>query len=514
MFLSGVQIRIRLDSRLKHAGMTDVGSQIDLTQQAARNEPVGIKMKANIMKKMTTALSATILLAGLLPGGARGAEVTPAEARAIAKEAYIYGFPMVDNNRIQYGYFVDPKDPEYKAPWNQIHNIPRVYTPADTAIQTPNSDTPYSFVGMDLRAEPIVLTVPPIEKGRYFSIQLIDAYTFNFAYIGSRATGNGGGSYLIAGPGWKGATPKGVKKVIRSETEFVLAVYRTQLFNPGDLDNVKKVQAGYKAQTLSAFLGTAAPKAAPVIDFIKPLTPAEEKTSPQFFNILNFVLQFCPTNPSETKLMERFAKIGVGAGKTLDASKLSPEMTKAIEGGMADAWADFAGLVKQFDAGKVKSGDVFGTRAYLKNNYLYRMAAAVLGIYGNSKQEAMYPVYYVDEAKQKLDGANRYTLRFAPGQLPPVNAFWSLTMYKQPESLLVANPINRYLVNSPMLPQFKKDADGGLTLLIQNESPGKDKEANWLPAPKGPFSMIMRLYWPKDAAVEGKWTSPPLKKAK
>src|SRR5258707_14656133 len=242
----------------------------------------------------TKAITSVALVFGLALTSTRAADITPAEARTIAKEAYIYGFPMVDNYRIQYGYFVDRQNSEYKAPWNQIVNIPRVYTPADTAIQTPNSDTAYSFVGMDLRAEPVVLTVPTIEKERYFSIQLIDAYTFNFAYIGSRATGNGGGSFLIAGPGWKGGTPKGVKKVIRSETEFVLAVYRTQLFNPGDLDNVKKVQAGYKVQTLSAFLGTAAPKAAPVIDFIKPLMPAEEKTSLQFFSILNFSLHFCP----------------------------------------------------------------------------------------------------------------------------------------------------------------------------------------------------------------------------
>ena len=443
---------------------------------------------------------------------ARAADITPAEARAIAKEAYIYGFPMVDSYRIQYSYFVDRQNPEFKAPWNQLHNIPRVYTPADTAIQTPNSDTPYSMIGMDLRAEPIVLTVPAIEKERYYSIQLIDAYTFNFDYIGSRATGNEAGSFVIAGPTWKGETPEGVKKVLRSETEVVLGFYRTQLFNPADLDNVKKVQAGYKAQPLSAFLGTAAPKAAPVIDFIKPLTPAEEKTSPEFFNILNFILQFCPTNPSETELMARFAKIGVGAEKTFDASKLSPEMKTAIEQGVGDAWAAFGGLQKELAAGKLTSGNVFGTREYLKNNYLYRMAAAVLGIYGNSKQEAMYPYYAVDEAKQKLEGANRYTLRFAPGQLPPVHAFWSLTMYELPQSLLVANPLNRYLLNSPMLPQFKRDADGGLTLLVQNESPGKDKEANWLPAPKGPFMMAMRLYWPKDEAVEGKWIAPKLKK--
>jgi hypothetical protein len=196
----------------------------------------------------------------------------------------------------------------------------------------------------------------------------------------------------------------------------------------------------------------------------------------------------------------------------MDVSKLSPEMKTAIEQGIGEAWAAFGGLEKEFAAGKVTSGDVFGTREYLKNNYLYRMAAAVLGIYGNSKEEAIYPFYAVDEAKQKLNGANRYTVHFAPGQLPPVHAFWSLTMYEMPKSLLVANPINRYLINSPMLPELKKDGDGGLTLLIQNESPGKDKEANWLPAPKGPFVMAMRLYWPKED-VDGKWTAPPAKKA-
>jgi hypothetical protein len=440
------------------------------------------------------------------------AGVSPEEARAIAKDAYVYGFPIVDNYRIQHAYWVDKATPEYKGPWNQIWNSARLYTPADTAIQTPNSDTLYSFVGADLRSEPLVLTVPAMEKERYFSVQLIDYYTFNFDYIGTRTSGNGGGNFLLAGPGWKGDAPKGVEKVFRCETELAFPTYRTQLFNPGDIENVKKVQAGYKVQPLSAFLGQPAAKAAPAIDFIKPLTPAEEKTSPEFFNILNFVLQFCPTVPSEEALMVRFAKIGVGAGKTFDASKLSPEMKTAFEQGTADAWVALAGLKKDVEEGKVNSGDVFGTRQYLKNNYLYRMGAAALGIYGNSKQEAMYPAYYVDAAKQKLDGTNRYTLRFAPDQLPPVNAFWSLTMYDEPQSLLVANPLNRYLINSPMLPQLKRDPDGGLTLIVQNESPGKDKEANWLPAPKGPFSMIMRLYWPKEEAVEGKWKQPPLQR--
>jgi hypothetical protein len=442
------------------------------------------------------------------------ANITLAEARGTAKEAYIYGFPMVDSYRIQNSYFIDRESPAFKAPYNEISSFARVFTPEDTIIQTPNSDTPYSFVGMDLRAEPMVLTVPPMEKDRYFSIQLVDLYTFNFNYIGSRATGNGGGGFLIAGPAWKGEIPKGVTKVIRSETELAVALYRTQLFNPGDIDNVKKIQAGYKAQPLSAFLGQPAPKSAPPIDFLKPLTQEQQKTSLEFFNQLNFILTYCPTVPSEEALMARFAKIGVGAGKTLDPSKLSPTLKQAMQDGIADAWAAFADFRKNdFDTGKVTSSETFGTREHLKNNYLYRMAAAVLGIYGNSAQEAMYPVYSVDSDGKPLDGAHHYTVHLANGQLPPVSAFWSLTMYKLPSSLLVANPINRYLLNSPMLAQFKRDADEGITFYIQAESPGADKEANWLPAPKGPFVAFMRLYWPESAALTGEWKPPPMHKA-
>jgi hypothetical protein len=440
--------------------------------------------------------------------------LTPDEARAIAKDAYVYGFPAVDGYRIQHAYFEDKNSPAYKAPWNTLINTPRVYTPADTTVQTPNSDTPYSFAGLDLRAEPFVLTVPKIEGNRYFSVQLIDAYTFNFDYVGSRATGNDGGSFLIAGPNWQGQAPSGVKKVIRSETQFVLPVFRTQLFSPDDLDNVKQVQAGYRLEPLSSFLDQPAPAAAPKIDFIEPLTPDEEKTSVEFFNILNFIQKYCPTHPSETALRARFAKIGFDGNENFDANALSPEIKNALSQGMADAWAEFADLKKtKIDTGQVTSGDLFGTRAYLNNNYLYRMAAAVLGIYGNSKQEAMYPMYAVDSGGQPLDGTNNYTLRFAPGQLPPVNAFWSLTMYKLPSILLVDNPINRYLLNSPMLDQFVKDPDGGLTLYVQNQSPGQDKESNWLPAPDGPFMCAMRLYWPKDEALNGQWKAPSLVKA-
>jgi hypothetical protein len=298
---------------------------------------------------------------------------------------------------------------------------------------------------------------------------------------------------------------------VNADTQFALALYRTQLFNQGDLDNVKKIQARYKVQPLSAFLGKPAPEAAPTIDFIKPLTPDEEKTSLEFFNILNFVLRFCPTLPSEKQLMTRFAEIGVGAGKTFSAEKLSPELKKAIEDGRADAWQVLAELQKQVDSGKVTSGDLFGTRQYLKNNYLYRFAGAVLGIYGNSKQEALYPAYFVDAGGQSLNASKGgYRLTFGKGQLPPVNAFWSLTMYNLPQRLLVANPLKRYLINSAMLPDLKRDTDGSLTLYIQHESPGKEKESNWLPAPDGPLFLILRMYLPQQAAQDGTWKQPSL----
>jgi hypothetical protein len=444
---------------------------------------------------------------------ARAQTTTPAEARAIAKDAYIYGFPLADNYRIQYSYFVDRNNPNFKAPWNTINNEARVFTPADTAIQTPNSDTPYSQLGADLRAEPLVLSVPEVEPGRYYSLQFVDMYTFDFAFVGSRTTGNGPGKFLLAGPHWNGEKPDGIKAVIRSETDFDFVQYRTQLFNPGDIENVKKVQAGYKVEPLSRFLGKPAPPAAPNVNFVKPLSRDGEKSSLAFFSILNFVLQFCPTDPSETELMARFAKIGVGGGRSFDANSLSPEMRSALQDGIADAWATFDEFKKtEIDTGKVTTADGFGTREFLKGNYLFRMAAAILGIYGLSKEEAIYPAYFVDSSSQRLNGAHRYTLTFAQDQLPPVNAFWSLTLYDLPASLLYANPINRYLINSPMLPDLKRGADGSITIFLQHESPGKDKESNWLPAPAGAFWTTLRLYWPKPEALDGRWRQPPLER--
>jgi hypothetical protein len=467
------------------------------------------------MNRRQTLLGAAALVIGnaLVSKHAGAQSPSEAEARAIAREATIYGFPLVDSYRIQYSYFVDRNDPEFKGNWNELHNTARVYTPDDKAIQTPNSDTPYSFLGADLRAEPLVLTAPEVEQGRYYSLQFIDMYTFNFAYVGSRATGNGAGSFLLAGPKWSGETPPGIKSVIRSETDFAFVLYRTQLFNSSEIENVKRVQAGYKVQSLSQFLAQPAPTAAPTIDFMEPLTVAEEHSSLDFFRLLNFILQFCPTHPSEKALMARFAKLNIGAGMLFDPDALTPARRKAVEAGMVDAWTDFTEFKEtQLDTGKKTSADGFGTRAFLKNDYMACMASAVLGIYGNSKEEAIYPVYFVDSDKKNLDGVNSYALRFAPGQLPPVNAFWSLTVYELPASLLYANSLNRYLINSPMLPNLKRGQDGGITLYIQNESPSPEQEPNWLPAPKGPFLLVLRLYWPKPAALDGQWKQPPLQK--
>ncbi|WP_390893405.1 DUF1254 domain-containing protein [Mycobacterium deserti] len=476
------------------------------------------------MRRIAAVITALVLLAGCSTGGPEDTTSAPPpptadavasdQARAIAKEAYIYGFPLVDNYRVMYSYFVNKDDQDYKGGWNEIHSAARVFTPEDRTVQTPNSDTPYSALGADLRTEPLVLTVPPVEQNRYYSLQFVDLYTYNVAYVGSRTTGNGGGKYLLAGPNWSGPKPAGIKEVIKSDTELALVLYRTQLLGPSDIDQVKKIQAGYQVEPLSVYLKQPAPAPAPPIDFVPPLTPEQERTSPQFFEILSFALRFAAVRPDEKEIRDRFASIGIGPDGTFEADKLSPEMRAAIEGGMADAWAELDQLRKdKIDTGEVGSAQFFGTAADLKGNYLYRMAGAVFGIYGNTAAEALYPGLSNDSTGAPLTGANNYIVKFPSGQLPPVNAFWSLTMYEMPASLLVANPISRYLINSAMLSSLVPDPDGGYTIYVQNASPGIEKESNWLPAPKGPFQMVLRLYWPKPDALNGTWKPPQAVKA-
>jgi len=457
---------------------------------------------------------AAAMAASVMPASAATEGVSTTEARALAHEAYVFGYPLVKNYGVLHTYFTDAGNAEYKAPWNTLYNEARLYTPDDTAFPTPNADTPYSQLGADLRTEPLVLSVPEVGKGRYYSLQFVDLYTFNFAYVGSRATGNGAGDYLLVGPHWKGAVPPGIRGVIRSETDLAFVFYRTQLIGAADMENVKRIQAGYRVQPLSAYLGRPAPAAAPAIAFIKPALVNEERDAAKFFSVLNFVLQFCPTHPDEAALRQRIARLGIVPGKPFPYAGMPAEMRQAIDEGVADAWRDLDGLGKRIAAGEVSTTALLGSREVLGGNYLYRMRGAASGLYGNSREETVYPPYYVDAAGQRLDGAaHRYVLRFAPGQLPPVNAFWSFTMYDARTRMLVANPLDRYLVNSPMLPSLKRDPDGGLTLYVQHDSPGREREANWLPAPAGPFVIAGRLYWPKPEVLSGVWKAPAMERA-
>ncbi|MBV7570928.1 DUF1254 domain-containing protein [Pseudomonas sp. PDM27] len=435
---------------------------------------------------------------------------TPDEARAIAREAYLYGLPVVEMYKTLYTQAVDRKSPNFKAPFNQIGNTAKAFTAKDTAFVTPNFDTPYSFVWMDLRAEPLVLTLPPIEEHRYYSVQLIDAYTQNFGYLGTRSTGNNGGHYMIAGPNWQGQQPVDIDRMVRSESNIAYALYRTQLFDEKDLAKVKQIQKGYKVEPLSHYVKQKAPAAAPKIDWPKP-TPTMSET-PDLFRYLNFMLAFTPAQDVEKDLLARFAKIGVGAGKPFRLSDLSAEQRQALEDGISDARAEFAEFKKtKVDTHEVSSGDLFGSRDHLKGNYLYRYAGANMGIFGNSAEEANYFGYFVDKDGKPVDASKTdYTLHFDKDALPPVDAFWSLTMYDGKNKLLVANPLNRYLINSRMLPDLKLDADGGLTLYVQHKAPAKALQSNWLPAPNGPFYGVLRLYLPKPEVNNGQWKLPLL----
>ena len=438
------------------------------------------------------------------------------KAKDIAEQGFIYGLPIVMNYAVMFEYAVDRNSGQFKAPFNQIKNEPNVFTYKDTAVVTPNSDTPYSFVWMDLRAEPVVLSVPAVDPKRYYSVMLCDGNTYNYGYIGSRATGSEAGDYMVVGPDWKGATPPGIKKVFRSSTQFSVAGYRTQLFNPDDLDNVRKVQAGYKVQPLSAYLKQPATTAAATIDFPK---IDKELVKKNFFEYLDFALQFAPAQENEKEIRAQLASIGVGPGKSFNFKDLPIEQKLEVGLGMkeGDRKVDeaIANVGKAINGWRVSG--LPGDSAHYNGDWLMRAAAAKAGIYGNDPAEATYPLTRIDSRGQTLDGSkSSYTLTFPAGQLPPVNAFWSLTMYDGKTQLLIENPISRYLINSPMLPDMKKNADGSLTLYIQNKSPGADKEANWLPAPNGDIYLVMRLYWPKTEAPsilpagEGTWKPPAI----
>nr|WP_250152142.1 DUF1254 domain-containing protein [Ancylobacter radicis] len=463
---------------------------------------------------LRTSAAAALAPALSLPALAQDTRPGLLGPRQIAAAGYIYGLPLVMNYGVMFDQVLDPKSGQWKAPFNTVHNEARLFTWQDSSIVTPNSDTPYSLAWLDLLAEPVVVSVPAVDPTRYVSVQFVDGNTYNYGYAGSRTTGNGAGHYMVVGPRWFGPTPPGIDRVFRSSTFFSLVIFRTQLFDAADLDKVKTVQAGYQARPLSTFLGTGEPK--PAEHFRYPAF-SKERFDKEFFAYLDFALRAAPPRPEERWIREQLKRIGVGPGRSFRVHEMPVEEQAEILAGLQEGQQRLEEAVAAIgtDVNGWRVGSVFGDAEFYHGDWKLRAAAAKLGIYGNDAAEAVYPATRTDKDGQPLDGAkHRYTLTFAKDALPPVNAFWSVTMYDGTTQLLVKNPIDRYLINSPMLPTLKTNPDGSVTLYIQKDTPGADKESNWLPAPDGPIYLVMRLYWPKTGtpsilpAGKGTWQPP------
>jgi len=467
------------------------------------------------MKNQKTTISliavTMLLLTGFLLNSCTR-ELTPDETKTIAEEAYIYAYPMLENYKMMFVQAVWDKSPAYEAPFNTLVHKSVLLGPEYTTIVRPNNDTFYSIVWLDLRSEPMVLSVPAITDNRYYSFQLIDLYTHNFDYIGTRATGFDAGTYMIAGPNWKGEKPEGVVKIIRTECNFAVALGRTQVYSPDDVENAKRVMEGYKVQPLSKFLGKEAPEPSATLNF--PVFSPEKVKSAEFITYLNFLLGQVKPNPGEEKLLQKFSKIGIGPNIPFDVEKLDPEIRKAIEEGIKSALSKIEDKMKKL--GERKNGwmqiaGAFGNREDMQGKYLTRAAAAMFGLWGNTLEEAYYPEANVDENGEPLDGSkHNYILHFDKDQIPPVKAFWSLSMYKLPEQLFIENPINRYVISSATK-GLKYNEDGSLDVYIQKNSPGKSKESNWLPAYDGLFSLQARLYWPDPSMLDPLYVLPKVK---
>jgi len=449
-------------------------------------------------------------------------ELTPKEAKEIAKEAYVYGFPMVVNYKTMYNYTLNEESVEYKGKFSEKSCDARVYTPEDKAVVTPNSDTPYCTFWVDIRNEPIVMTVPEMEAERFYHFQLIDLYTHNFAYLGTLSKGNKAGKYLIAKEGWKGEKPEGITEVIYSETDLFFVIIRTQLMDENDLVNVKAIQDSYQITGLSSFMGKEPIKSDKIENYIE-WNDGDEYTTASF-KYFNFMLNLTSPIASEVELRNKFAKLGIGTESGFDINDFDEETQKAIEEGVIEGLKDindFAAEATSTDP--LASTKTLGTRDFLTksakenynldNFYLMRAVAAKVGLYGNSAKEAIYPTYLMEAPGVPFDASKyNYTLTFKKDELPPVKAFWSFSMYDGITQLFINNELNRYLLTSNMLKDFVYNEDGSLTFYIQKDAPEEGLKSNWLPAPDGPFYAVMRLYGPKKEALSGEWKTPPLVK--
>lgn len=451
----------------------------------------------------------SVAQAGSPAAGAQAA-INEQEARAIALDAYLYFYPLIsmDVTRRQ-STNIAPGKEIAKGPMNAFVSVPTYPTADVKLVVRPNFDTLYSPAWLDLTKEPMIVSTPDT-GGRYFLLPMLDMWTDVFASPGWRTTGNQAANFLITPPGWNGTVPSGMTR-IDAPTPIVWIIGRTKTDGPADYDAVHKIQAGYKITALSQWGEAPAPPKVTIDPSVDMKTPpkiqVDTMPAEKFFAYAAQLLKVIPPHITDQPIIAQLKKIGFELGKSYDVPKLSP----AIRDALASAPEDAKQLMtwKLPTLARVVNGWSMNTDAMgvYGNYYLKRAIVAQLGLGANVPEDAIYPVNLADESGKPLDGANKYTLHFDKGETPPASAFWSVTLYDN-DGYQVANALNRFAVSSWM--PFRYNADGSLDLYFQNDNPGADKEANWLPAPKGAFNLTMRLYAPKSEALTGRWNPPPL----
>jgi hypothetical protein len=441
-------------------------------------------------------------------------ELTPQEAKEIAEEAYIFAYPMLDHYKMMFAMAMYPESGAYTAPFNVLYHNPELSGPQDTIIVRPNNDTFYSAVWFDLSSQPQILKVPKITDNRYYSFQIIDMYTHNIDYIGTRKTGFDSGVYMFVGPNWNGETPDDITKVIKSEGNYLIALARTQVFGLADIENTKDVLNKYSVESLNAYNGLVEAAVINENPEIPPYNPAKIKDV-NFISYLNAIMAQGKIHESDKPLFDKFAKIGIVPGQQFEPSLLDTAMVNAINEGVESAMVKIKDEATKL--GERKNGwqlisGAFGTREAMQGKNLTRAAAAYFGLWGNDLEEAFYPETTFDLDGEVLDGSkHNYILHFEADELPPVKAFWSISMYKLPEQLFMENEINRYVISS-VTEGLEYNDDGSLDIYIQKENPGEDIASNWLPANNGAFSLQARLYWPKPEYLDPLYAMPTIQK--
>jgi hypothetical protein len=439
--------------------------------------------------------------------------LAPDSVKAIAKKAYIYGISLalVD---ITFHKLTNTDTPVngIMAPVNQFTISTEFPNAKFTAVVRPNADTYYTSGMLDLSAEPMVLSLPNTH-GRYYLMPMLDGYSNVFASPGKRTTGTDAGTYLISGPGWKGTVPAGLKE-IKAPTNLVWVLGRTQVNSPEDGDKVVvPLEKQYRLTPLSAYgKPYTAPRGTvnPDISKASPNDQVKNMSVDSFFNYINKVMVINPPAAADAPAMAEFAKIGVAPGAHFDLSQFDT----ATQAALTKLPAEVFGMMDEILA-KGATKPVNGWVIFMKGmgnygtDYDLRALVAYAGLGANLPEDAVYPSCSFDADGQPFNGANKYVMHFDKGQTPPVDAFWSLTMYNQ-DGFFIENPLNRYAIGNRS--NLKTNADGSTDLYFQNTSPGKDKESNWLPCPPGQFNLMLRMYWPKQAMLNGSWTPPGVKK--